>query len=607
MTLTRLATRALRLLDPEDAHGFAIRALGRGLVRKQETPADPRLAVQVWGRDFANPIGLAAGFDKNAAVPAALLGLGFGFVEVGTVTPRPQAGNPRPRIFRLAEDGALINRLGFNNEGVDAAARRLRSWERTGPLGINVGMNKESNDAAADYAYGVERLARFADYLVINVSSPNTPGLRELQKRAELENLITRIQTVLKALPSPPPLVLKIAPDLSERALADIAEVACDLGLDGLSATNTTLARPDSLQSPHQGEAGGLSGRPLMAPATEILRQLYQLTEGRLPLIGIGGIASGADAYAKIRAGASLVQLYTAFVYQGPDLIPRISKELATLLARDGFERLSDAIGADPPLTMFQETGATVGTSLRATGAAFGRHDCTSPPYPDGLLRRLRRRGRRLPAPDRARDRPGLRHCRRRCLLFRLCAPARGLRAHRAQCGPDPADRRSAPRKQRDARRRGLDVPRGQSDARCARCDRPIRRQRSGQPCRGRRPCRGQGAALSGRTAVRRCTGGCCRTAVRVSPGPAAAATADNRSGPGQECHVAERSARRGGRAGGRARSLARRPHRDGAAAQSSACPSANGASTNASLGSARNPARSWCRRSTSPSPSAKA
>jgi dihydroorotate dehydrogenase len=313
------------------------------------TPDDPLLASELWGLTFANPLGLAAGFDKDARVVAATLGLGFGFVEVGSVTPRPQPGNPKPRIFRLPEDGAVINRLGFNNAGMEAARTRLaafrkRGWVR-GPVGINLGKNKDSADAAGDYVLGAAALSPLADYLVVNVSSPNTPGLRALQGRAELEDLLGR---VLAALPEPaPPLLVKIAPDLTAEDKADIAAVALSLGISGLIATNTTIARPAGLKGAARSEAGGLSGRPLFGPSTAVLGDLYRLTEGKIPLIGVGGIASGADAYRKIRAGASLVQLYTGLVYGGPALVGRIKTELARLLREDGFASVSAAVGAD--------------------------------------------------------------------------------------------------------------------------------------------------------------------------------------------------------------------------------------------------------------------
>ncbi len=350
MAVVDLAQRCLRLLDPETAHRAAIWALARGLAPRPAAADDPGLAIRLWGRAFPNPLGLAAGFDKDAEAPGALIGLGFGFVEVGTLTPRAQAGNPRPRLFRLPEDGAVINRLGFNNRGAEAARAALDRWRAgggAGLVGVNVGKNKESADAAADYAAAARTLAPAADYLTINVSSPNTPGLRALQGEAELHRLLDRLEDALGDRAARPPLLLKVAPDLGEAELAGIAAVALERRLDGLIATNTTIARPPGLTGRHRGEAGGLSGRPLMAPSTAVLAQLYRLTGGAIPLIGVGGVASGADAYAKIRAGASLVQLYTALAYQGPSLVPRIKADLAALLRRDGFATVADAVGAD--------------------------------------------------------------------------------------------------------------------------------------------------------------------------------------------------------------------------------------------------------------------
>ncbi len=341
----------LRRLEPERAHALTLWALRHGLLpRRRDDADDPRLATRVWGRDFPNPIGLAAGFDKNAEVMVPMLALGFGFVEVGSVTPRPQAGNPRPRIFRLPEDGAVINRLGFNNEGADAAAERLATWRADGGRGIagvNLGKNKDSSDAAADYLAGARRLAAHADYLVVNVSSPNTPGLRALQSRGALERILGRLKEHLQRTGQEKPLLLKIAPDLTEEDKRDIAAVALELALDGLIVSNTTIERPAGLRGRWRDEAGGLSGRPLFAPSTAVLSDMYRLTDGRLPLIGVGGVADGADAYAKLRAGACLVQLYSALIYQGPALISRIKRELAGLLRRDGFEQVAAAVGAD--------------------------------------------------------------------------------------------------------------------------------------------------------------------------------------------------------------------------------------------------------------------
>ena len=340
----------VRCLDPETAHGLAIAALKLGLLPGGKPVNDFRLRQTIWHLDFANPVCLAAGFDKTAEVAAAMLGQGFGFVETGTVTPKPQPGNPRPRLFRLTGDDAVINRMGFNGDGLAFFRRNIEGIrKRRGPIGINLGMNKTSTDAAADYAAGVQGLAGFADYLVINVSSPNTPGLRALQSRDQLIDLLGAVRTELRglALPSPPPLLLKVAPDLTEEDKRDIAEVALEQNLDGLIATNTTIDRPATLTDASRDEAGGLSGRPLFDPSTKVLSDFYSLTEGRLPLIGVGGIASGANAYAKIRAGASLVQLYTALVYEGPGLVNRINRELADCLAGDGFAHIAEAIGAD--------------------------------------------------------------------------------------------------------------------------------------------------------------------------------------------------------------------------------------------------------------------
>lgn len=350
--LYRLIGPGLRAIDPETAHRCAIRALAMGLVPGGIPAADPILQNAIWGRRFSHPLGLAAGFDKNAEALAGAFKLGFAFVEIGSVTPRPQKGNPRPRLFRLSEDRAVINRMGFNNDGMVAVAARLARWRAAGGqgcLGVNLGKNKETEDAGADYALGLARLAPYADYLTINVSSPNTPGLRALQDRAALEALIRRLQAARESLPlrHRPPLLVKVAPDLSADDRRDIAAVALATELDGLIVSNTTLARPPQLKSRHRGEAGGLSGRPLLAPSSEILADFYRLTEGRLLLVGVGGIDSGAAAYAKIRAGASLLQLYSALVYEGPALIGRILSELALLLRADGFQSLAQAVGAD--------------------------------------------------------------------------------------------------------------------------------------------------------------------------------------------------------------------------------------------------------------------
>jgi dihydroorotate dehydrogenase len=345
----------LRALPPETAHRVSIRALACGLVPRARGADDPVLAVALWGRRLSNPVGVAAGFDKGAEVPEALLGLGFGLVEIGTVTPRPQPGNPRPRLFRLPEDRAVINRFGFNSEGLAVAAARMARVPREGRrglIGANVGKNKDSETAGPDYAAGVRTLAPHADYLVVNVSSPNTPGLRELQRREALLALLAEVEAALAESVRTsgvgrPPLLIKVAPDLAPAEREDLAAALRDIpGVDGVIIGNTTLSRPAGLRGARRAETGGLSGKPLMPLSTEVLADLYRLTGGRVPLIGCGGISSGADAYEKIRAGATLVQLYTALVYEGPALIGRIKRDLAALLRRDGFNSVTTAVGS---------------------------------------------------------------------------------------------------------------------------------------------------------------------------------------------------------------------------------------------------------------------
>jgi dihydroorotate dehydrogenase len=342
---------ALRRLPAELARDLTIAALATGfgrlmIGREAREPDPPILTQRLWGLDFPNPIGLAAGYDKDADVPDAMLGLGFGFVEIGTVTPRPQPGNAKPRLFRLEEDQAVVNRMGFNSAGLQAVLGRLSRRRRGGIIGTNLGMNRDSGDAAADYAEGVRRAAAVSDYLVVNISSPNTPGLRDLQRRAALESLLARLFEVRRETGSRIPLLLKIAPDLSPAEREEIAQVALGAKIDGLVISNTTVARPAGLLSRHAQESGGLSGRPLFAASTALLADMYRLTQGRLPLIGVGGIASASDAYAKIRAGARLVQLYTALVFSGPALVGRIKRGLASLLRRDGFASIADAVGS---------------------------------------------------------------------------------------------------------------------------------------------------------------------------------------------------------------------------------------------------------------------
>ena len=347
-----LARPFLHLFDPETAHGLAISALKTGLIGGGGAQLNPILAQTLWGLEFPNPIGLAAGFDKDAEVPGAMLRTGFGFVETGTVTPRPQPGNPRPRLFRLSADEAAINRFGFNSGGLEPYAARLAARKgRGGIVGANVGKNKETEKAEDDYAAGIERVAPLADYLVVNISSPNTEGLRDLQARQSLETLLNAsLDARARSLTDTaqrPPLLVKVAPDLSEGEMRDIAEVSLATGIDGIIIGNTTLDRPEMLQSPEKGEGGGLSGKPLLAKSTECLAGFWRMTEGKVPLVGCGGVSSGADAYAKIRAGASLVQLYTALVFHGPGLAARIASELADLLKRDGFGNIADAVAAD--------------------------------------------------------------------------------------------------------------------------------------------------------------------------------------------------------------------------------------------------------------------
>jgi len=346
----RLGAALLRRLPANVAHKVAVKALRYGLLPSRPRPDDRILASRLWGIDFTNPVGMAAGFDKDAEAVDGLLGLGFGFAEAGTVTPQPQPGNRQPNLFRLEQDRALVNRLGFPSRGLAAFAANLARRARpAGVVGANIGINTGTADPVRDIVTGVRTLAPLADYLVINVSCPNTPGLCEWQAADRLAEIAGAARAARDAPDGSrrPPLLVKIAPDLSDTGLAAVAEVALSAGIDGLIASNTTVARPAALRSARAAEAGGLSGPPLFAASTETLSQLYRLTGGRLPLVGCGGVASGADAYAKIRAGASLVQLYTALVYGGPGLVGEITRSLAAHLRADGFERLSDAVGAD--------------------------------------------------------------------------------------------------------------------------------------------------------------------------------------------------------------------------------------------------------------------
>lgn len=341
----RAGLAALHRLDPETAHGLSLRALRTGLVPLPGPVTTPRLATTLAGLPLPNPVGLAAGYDKNATALAPLCRAGFGFVEVGAATPRAQQGNPRPRLWRLTEDRAVINRFGFNNQGADAIAARLRS-RRPGPVpvGLNLGANKDSPDRAADFAAVLATCGPFVDFATVNVSSPNTENLRDLQGPAALAALLARVMETRSTLSRPIPVFLKIAPDLDPDSLAQLAETALAAGIHGLIATNTTLDR-SGLRSRHAARQGGLSGAPLFERSTRILAQLSQLTDGRLPLIGVGGIGSPEQAYAKIRAGASAVQLYSAMVFEGLGLIPRLALGLDALLARDGFTSPGQATG----------------------------------------------------------------------------------------------------------------------------------------------------------------------------------------------------------------------------------------------------------------------
>ncbi|QKP78888.1 quinone-dependent dihydroorotate dehydrogenase [Methyloligella sp. GL2] len=335
-------------MDPEAAHGLTIRALQLGLHPKQEEPDDPRLAQTVWGLDFPNPIGMAAGFDKNAEVPKALLEIGFGFAEVGTLTPKPQPGNPGKRIFRSELDQAVINRLGFNNEGQAAALERLRSG-CSGVVGVNIGANKDSDDRIADYVRGIESLSDVAGYFTVNISSPNTPGLRDLQTPEALAKLLAAINGARRESAKTgrmPPLLVKLAPDIPRHDLGAIVKTCREAGIDGMVISNTTLARDGLRDADFAKEQGGLSGRPLFERATRMLADIYLLTKGELPLIGVGGVHSGETAIAKLEAGASLVQLYTGMVFEGPGLVGEIKQAILDRLEQRGESDLKALIGS---------------------------------------------------------------------------------------------------------------------------------------------------------------------------------------------------------------------------------------------------------------------
>jgi dihydroorotate dehydrogenase len=348
--LDRFAQPFLRFLDPEDAHRLAINGLKLAPLARAETDP-PRLAVRAFGLNFRNPVGIAAGFDKNAEVPDSLLRMGFGFVETGTVTPRPQAGNARPRMFRLTADEAVINRLGFNNEGEAAVLARLAARAHKGGIvGVNIGANRDSADRVADYVRLIEAFAPVASYVTVNISSPNTPGLRDLQQGRALDDLLTRVieardRVVRNA--GPTPVLLKISPDLTLSELDDVVSIARARNVDGMIVSNTTLNRPNLQERKKSVEQGGLSGRPLFELSTRMLAETYVRVEGAFPLIGVGGIDSGAAALEKVRAGASLVQLYTGLVYRGLGLLAEIKRELDAALRRGEHESLMELVGTD--------------------------------------------------------------------------------------------------------------------------------------------------------------------------------------------------------------------------------------------------------------------
>ncbi len=343
--LFSLAQPGLFLLEPERAHEMTLRALERG-VYPRAGANHPSLRQTLWGLDFPNPIGMAAGFDKDARVPDALLGMGFGFTEIGTVTPKPQSGNPTPRVFRLVRQGALINRLGFNSGGHAATRERLVRRSARGVVGVNIGANKDSVDQVEDYAAGVRAFADLASYLTVNISSPNTPGLRGLQAPEKLDGLLERVISERDAAKPGLPVLIKLAPDIDDDALPEICALLVSRGVDGIILTNTTIGRDGVAHAAHGGETGGLSGRPLFARSTRTLAMAHLLTGGKIPLIGVGGIDSGEAALQKILAGASLIQLYTGLIYEGPALLGRINQTIADYLAEKSTT-LRQAVGRD--------------------------------------------------------------------------------------------------------------------------------------------------------------------------------------------------------------------------------------------------------------------
>lgn len=343
-----------RFYTPEDAHKLGVKLLSYGIAPLSRFD-DASLKCNLWGKEFTSPIGMAAGFDKHAEAMHGLSKLGFGFVEVGSVTPYPQDGNPQPRVFRLPEDKAVINRYGFNSCGHEVAKGRLQSYRKKHvdqPLivGVNLGKNRESQLPNEDYALGVKNLGPYADYIVINVSSPNTPGLRNLQNKRDLTELCKAVLNERKNLNSSPPILVKVSPDLNENDISDIAEVAMDLKIDGLIVSNTTISRSKDLQNDTKTETGGLSGSPVKEMSSNLVKQFYQMTQGSIPIIGVGGIENGVDAYEKIKNGASLVQIYTSFTYHGPPIVNSIKRELSQLLKKDGFDSIHEAVGVNNPI-----------------------------------------------------------------------------------------------------------------------------------------------------------------------------------------------------------------------------------------------------------------
>ncbi|WP_370283651.1 quinone-dependent dihydroorotate dehydrogenase [Pseudooceanicola sp.] len=343
--LERIGLTALHRIDPETGHGLALKALCKGLVPLPGQITSPRLRTELAGLHLPNPVGLAAGFDKNAEALAPLARAGFGFIEVGAITPKPQPGNPKPRLFRLTEDRGVINRFGFNNDGMEAARDRLARRPRDAVIGLNLGANKDSADRMGDFARVLQCCGTYLDFATVNVSSPNTEKLRDLQGKVALMQLLLGVMAARDELRRPLPVFLKIAPDLSEAELADVAEVAAVTGVDAIIATNTTLRRDGLKTKGATGMQGGLSGAPLFEMSTRVLARLSALTEGKVPLIGVGGVSSAEEAYAKICAGASAVQLYSALVYHGMSLVPGIVRGLDRLLERDGFETVAQAVG----------------------------------------------------------------------------------------------------------------------------------------------------------------------------------------------------------------------------------------------------------------------